>query len=698
MQSLRKILLYLQSCHTTPNCTITGTTPEIANIFRILQHHGIFDTMKSELTYEHDGTICGRMCVVGTQGRFLLYLGASDTIPSIVLTVRPQNSQSSSINPKRTQFDYSSDMVRVLLCDTTDHTYQYEGLGRTSTDLLNTLINAKVKNKEIVYDKFLHEPSSSQTTFVALSDTELTVRVPMENGVYGVLPIPPIGLISARDSLRRVGCMILSQDDLHKSEYKRDVLIAQNDMYSLSMRLCTGTLKLCLYRLDDFSQDCPDPEKPPVPIVVMSHTCNWLDKIVEEIHHDTSTYTEENPRVIGMVAVINSLLRDNIPLASIKEMGFPDDVATFAKISNIDITKALKSMNLVHDDAYTRNTINNGVKKIKNGKSGDVVQPADTTGLTEDTRSRLSEQLPANSKHVCVDFRLEKSGCLTHASAHQNIGLTKKLNGMGVDIGETSIALYSGISFCHSLPYLSHASIFAHIDPSVRIHFINETDFHVTSRTGINNMICDEINKSLELGLEAEWTTVRHNFCIDTASHVCLVKCRITDKGLILFQRCDEQNSVFACAVYVVPGLYEAQITDEFKKTGSHVGSNIESNTEYNVGSNIRSNEFSVVINNITKIAGESVDSRSALLCRATKLLYYINVIYTHKTFNSKDTDTKHIHQMLRKSWLLTQMIETSKLCGGINNSEFYSIYAHLANLADQPLNSVGYWATVPYV
>ena len=104
---------------------------------------------------------------------------------------------------------------------------------------------------------------------------------------------------------------------------------------------------------------------------------------------------------------------------------------------------------------------------------------------------------------------------------------------------------------------------------------------------------------------------------------------------------------------------------------------------------------FNKIIKVIHQLNDEHLDSKQALMRNATMLLFFLNVICVNNSLHKKANDE---HQMLRKAWLCSYRMKASVLCGGVASDEFYSIFAHLANLASLPHDSVGYWSTVPYV
>jgi hypothetical protein len=105
------------------------------------------------------------------------------------------------------------------------------------------------------------------------------------------------------------------------------------------------------------------------------------------------------------------------------------------------------------------------------------------------------------------------------------------------------------------------------------------------------------------------------------------------------------------------------------------------------------------LISVVKKLTSETLSSKSILLRNATETLHIINAMCVHNNhFSTATGDTKKHQKMLRSAWLDTYTHRAAKLSAGIQNPQFYDIYAHLGNLAEIPLNSVGYWATIPYV
>jgi hypothetical protein len=510
---------------------------------------------------------------------------------------------------------------------------------------------------------FSHACKPSDIDLTPESDIEQEVIIPMQSGKE-ILPITRLGLEHAQESLRTVGCMILSGDETENPQFTRNILIAQNHHYQVKMKLHAGVFKLYLYHIEDVLLNDINTNGKAIPITVVSHTCHRLDRMVEEIHTDHTVHNKLQGRVHGMIKLANSLLRESMPLASVKSIAAIPDDTMYMHMTNVDIVASLAGLKLQHDNTSV-------IEKLNKAYGGPFVKYTNANELR--TNQENDEKQPVN-------FILEPSMCLKHAIAHQNKPLAGKLNGMGWDMDQISTALYSGISYCESCPY---PNIYEY-----EIGFVNETDFPTTQRSIIKEII--DRNKKEMFNHSDLWEPVRHNFTTNDGENDRIVECKITQESLLLFRR-----KGMSIGVYAIPGTYKEPAQESISSNPQPI---IKTPNQYSKSSHQHSTSrhSKRVIASMKQIGNKCVDCRTSLLHNATEMLYYINLICMHNPpVPSGKTD---IHKLLRDAWLVTHMIYAANICKGPGNSEFYMIFSHLQNLKSLPFNSVGFWSTVPYV
>jgi hypothetical protein len=734
--TIHEILCSVQGYYKTNTSHTQDSMKAASRIFEVLQEHGCFRTMKAGYDVKNKGNT--KLLIVGKQGRYLLYLDGETTVPSIVLMVPPPvviNESKYSPECKHVRgmsmsngddSKHIRNNVMIFSCDTTtgnsdnqvmdqivgdvvndvrdgagDMTCDNKSLGVTSTNLLCQLNNPTVKNNQIVktMDLFLRSSTCAPIMSNKESDVQMQVNIQYPNNENKVLLITNIGLRGARDALRNTGALTVDEE-------KCSVNIAQNPEYTLHMLLFKGIFKLSLYRTEDvFTCGIDNAE----PMMISSHTFHRLDRVVEEKNYHHVDNSNDEWTVTGMQAVTNALLRTGLVAADV-ESSKPDHNAAFYKdITVKDRAKALNVMNLVSDQPKLISMLN-GIY------SGAVVSYTDAQILTEsiplvsitpipvttlaDTANSSTDTANSSTDTATdsyVDFKLLNSNALNYAIWHQNTGVAGRLyHSFGLDQQEISTALYSGISFCHSIAYVRLQSS-TPLSETTSTCLINETDFPVTYHTEISDII--ENNAiSISTG-DVEWSTLRHNFHVtnernitdetgkhhdddDLSMYARPIECHVTQDGLIFFRIKGSGHEHFAGAVYVVPSIYHRMIGNKYKHKPSC--------------SNAGGKGFHAIVPLIFQLANMTIGSSQELLSNATKLLYYINAICIHKPVAKNRTGNPH--EMLRSAWLVTNMIHASRICKGVNNREFCMIYARLSNLAALPLDSAGYWATVPYV
>ena len=697
MYTIYQKLIQVQKFHDTHSCDITHTGPIIGDIFQILQGQGFFCEKKSGETSttssEYNINVDGCMHVVGKQGRYLLYRGCHTKTPSMILMMPPPHVDTSATNKEHMDMNEKTELednlsnhcyqkLSIFSCETTHNILKEFELGKTSDKILKNLVDIKVHNREIIIEMqfFSHAFQPSHIDLTPKYDAEQEVFIPMQSASDAVLPITRLGLMNARKSLRTIGSVVASKPNMNISDFTRNIVITHNQHFHMNMDIHAGVFKLCLYHTEDVFHNDTQKNMQAVPITVLSHTFHHLDKMVEEIHTDHTIHNKRPQRVRGMLKLANSLLRGNMPLAYVRKIATTPDDAMYRDMSERDIVSALAGLKLQHDDADV-------VRILNKAYDGVFAKQTDANEL-KTIQSIKSTKTPVNYTKPSVDFRLLTSGCLNYAIAHQNTSISGKLNkNWGMDYREISTALCSGISYCESgLDFNTW---------SFETGFINETDFSMTQRTQIKEMIHMKKHDIFEYSRSDEgWENVRHNFTTGENDHMGIITCKIMQEGWLLFQL-----QGMSIGVYVVPSLYrisaqaltssnQVKIPDVIE-TGVKIVDIIKPViTRNHKSTNNATNRES----KMKQIGNKHVGCRISLLCNATEMLYYINIIFMH------NAPQENIHKLVRDAWLVTHMIYAAKICGGFNNSEFYMIYSHLQNLKSLPLDSVGYWATVPYV
>ena len=705
-QVLHQTLSDLQ-CHYTKNRNHTKeSTSTAALVLDILQKNGGLDVANPNYypSQKQDSNIL----MVGNQGRYLLYPDNQTKIPSVVLMVThhtPRNTATNYHTRMKTEkqpinidrdFDETYNKVSIFTCETTGgvheeetsgpfnydsvcgighqhenkikNTFVYDPLGNTSTCLLCKMTNKDVKNSEIVQNMRLFLQPSICTPIVpkTRSGIQIQVHVKTSPQTTNDLSITKVGLRSCKNILRNTGGIATNKEVPW-------ILVAQDVKYTLSVGIQKGTYKLCLYKTEDINIKG---YKNSQPICVMLHNFHRLDVLIEEIHHYNLGGKSIPWHVTGMQAVTNYLLINNMvanPIASSK----PDHMAFFYQsMDERDMAKVIQLMKLVSDKPKN-------VKILNNVFSGDVVSHMNIVHRTND-----------NIADTATDFRIHDSDALKYAIWYQNKDVAAWLcHNKGMDKQEGTAALYSGIAFCHSIAYINLV-LHNNTNATLRVDTINETDLPPTKRKQINSMI--KRNTDIMSNSVTMWSTIRHNFHVpyedtedekvnahkDTriSEHALGIQCHVTNDGLIFFRKIEDQHLKFPGAVYVVPSIY----------------STFQSDMDTSMHNPTITKSTHAIVPLIAQSMSMTTRTKEDLLVNATLMLYYINAICIQK-----DIDNNHQtkpHQILRNVWLETYVIHASRICKGTGNIDFCILHAHLMNLVALPLDSAGYWATVPYV
>ena len=636
------------------------------------------------------------MRIIGNQGRYLLYLDPNIPTPGFVFMLHTDQHR----DPKTCK-----KLPMVFMCNTTtdkgekgnhiDDTNDTTGPGGGGTrTLLASIQNTKTCNSTILR---MMQPFFSGTpslhvdkTPISTSDgTSLVVYVNGKNGTRDSLPIVTDGLRSAQYALR------------HNGFVGADVVIAQNWEYTIRLILQDGVFNLCLYHTEDIFAHTPDIQEP-VALITLSHTFHPYDCVIEKIN-DTISDGKHSRRVTGMLAVVQELLRRNVVAVPIRSMGSNRYGYMYTDMHPTDITNVLHSMCLISDNSHITRTLNRKHKAV-------VVRHVDSTLLFGGTFPSTAMSSDAPTNPVGVNFRIRYSNALHYAVAHQNRVVTGLLNhGFGVDLQEVSIAIRSGVSFCHSCAYDEEPT---EVHRDVYAHMINGSDFPAKFNAAVKRILTESAVAVSSSTHAVSWSKVRHNFHVQQNFHAqkehanpVLIECHVTKSGVVLFRRSVDicsgstrnANKGFVGAVYIVPSL----LVD----TGFDGDEHPSMLTVAATPSAVRPPHPLISIT--TQLASQVPQSPSALLRNATETLFHINAMCIHNNDSNADksvpaqqlydTNAKH-HTMLRKAWLHTNMCKASRLCRGVQNSDFYGIYAHLSNLAALPMHSANYWGTMPYV
>ena len=640
-----------------------------------------------------------------------MYLGEEKIIPTVVFMWYPH------LHMKQSQSRASSDKavtdntakIDIYLCQACHSTSSIQ-LNSVSGYLLEILKNKSIGNRFITKNiERLVRPAQGFT----VPPTEISVEI-SKGGTINIMKVCEYGIRDARLALRNVGV-------LPGQECPIVMIITQNDCYSLQMRLYAGKLSLCLYEMEDILHHISDMESL-VPIFVLSTCCHRLDPLVEETYSLKSEDIPDNThgnkpddehdhklpmfRVKGMKAVMKSLLKQSIVAATVRSMGSDYDITYSKNIHKDEIVKALCALNLTSDNE-------NEAQKFNEKYNVEIIKPAHSTFVlqNEGTVSISDECVPGSSNISIfpVDYRFQNLDALSHSIYHQNTSSLSHVHKChGMDVQELSTAMYSRIAFCHSLKYKDAIS-------TQNVQVINTTDFPGEFSHKIKEIIKSDAAK-LSAAKE-HWSPLRHNFheCNGTdvrkrkdsiiattftglGSIPLLIQFHITENGLIFFRKGEDIRGNFVGVVYVAPCVYRLHV-NMADLTSFNEQDPTSPKQQDPTPFKEQKTTFNEIIKVIHQLNNEHLDSKQALMRNATMLLFFLNVICVNNFLHKKAKNMRCLeHQMLRKAWLCSYRIKASVLCGGVASEEFCSIFAHFANLASLPYDSVGYWSTVPYV
>jgi len=537
--------------------------------------------------------------------------------------------------------------------------------------------------------KVLRGASTAQTAVACRAAAPcpegITVRVPRAHGEpAGTLQIDPLGLECARANLRKRSCLPEWAAEVPASADACGchVVLAQNESYTASMQLCADAFSLQLHHTEDLFAN----PSGAAPLVSMSHRFHPLDRVVEEVHGDQRT----RGKVTGLLAAAQALLRRNMVAASVHSLGVNHGADAYTGMHAMEAAQVAQAMQLVSDDAHVANAVDLHYR-------ANVVQPVHGSELFG---GEAAPAAPAAGAAPATDFHMHHSGALSYAIAHQNTAVTGVLNrGTGLDLQQISTALYSGVAFCHACAYEVAAG-------DTAVHVVNASDFSGAASTAAAALAADAVHAASQAAPAGGWSELRHSFHVarcagergagsdgETAPPLGVV-CHATSSGLLVFRRSGDCASApsFVGVVYVPPCLVDQRPLAQQPCSAAPLASAPPAQTATRP-------QTLALLASVTELAAHTPSSRHALLSTATRSLFHLNAMCMHSNHNHSSSPgmKRRHHEVMRKAWLHTHALRAARLCGGVTNAAFNSIYAHLSNLAALPLNSAGYWATVPY-
>ena len=655
--------------------------------------------LRTETTVKN-GPVIEHVQVVGTQGRYLLFLSSNTNpmVPSFVLmTAHTSRVHTNSINvvPACT--------LRVFRCGTADPTYVDTSHGTSigcGTRIFVQLLQSKSTcNRDIsramqpffVASRPRHSTTACDThSSIHKTRRNLAVCVTQPDGACtGFLPVISEGLLAAQSALR-------SRHDIDA-----DIIIAQNHDLCVKLILFDSEFRLCLYHTEDLLSSHVSR---PVPIVTLSHKFHAFDCIVEEKHDDKFL-----GHVTGLLAVVQELLRRNVIATPIRFMGSNRTRDMYSGMHQTDICSVLSQLHLVSDNIHIARTLNHKYKTP-------VVRYMDSSTLLVESmltpKSSLSNSLGdvASYANEVADvhqnnFQLHHCNALLYASAHHNRTIQGLLNhGFGMDLQEITTAIQSGIAFCNSCAYDQDPVKIDNDTGDVHIHVINGIDFSVDYMDDMTKILTQSVASFS--AHDSLWSKVRHNIHANQdqghGGGLFMVECHVAASGVCFFRRVATDMSrlgglhgKFVGAAFVTPSLLTKFVFEEKEEDATPL------QTQANPGV-IRSPHAMISV--AMELASHDLLSPHALIQNATETLLLINAMCVHNNVRNTRTNMKtyglnrKYHKMLRQAWLHTNMFKAARMCGGTGNPDFYRLYSHLSKLSLLPMDTVNFWVTMPYV
>lgn len=545
-------------------------------------------------------------------------------------------------------------------------------------------------------------------------------------GNVATLHVQPLGLQLAREVLRTQGGLEKNNKKSvqgHESGPTPKMILAASEHYILRMHLQAGVFNLQLHHTDDILKTANGFQEPN-PIVQVSHSFHTMDKLVEETQYVCRNQSVGVPvttardcvHVVGLLAVTQALLRQNMAAQSLRTLGHNPQMQSYESMPATGITSVLRAMLLKTDDKRVSHTINRVHKGSVVTYSESVALPMNAT----ECNSKLEEASHEASAVLrrAENIRVHYSSALSYGIAHQNPGIRSLLNySAGLDMGCATVALLSGVSFCHSCAYKSAPSI--NIQSSSKqclggVHFINASDFDKVSYETAREMIDSHLAQTLSTNNNLQWCRVRHNFEADWSPQSDPdnggISCHVLASGMLFFRRDNNYQDSVIGALYVppkiVPSSSHAKPPSAAEPTNISEKKTFPTKTAldkfstcqrthavqdpYETASICRATET------ISILASQNLPCTQSLLHNATTMLFHINSICRHAKQYKCKRDEHHL--MMRHAWLHTNTLHAVRICGGIKNVEFVRTYSHLSSLANLPLENVGFWSTIPYV
>jgi len=561
--------------------------------------------------------------------------------------------------------------------------------------------------------------SSGQTASVPVFITETS-------GNVVTLHVQPLGLQLAREILRRQGGLEGNCENSvqgHEGVATTKMILAANEDYILRMHLEAGVFNLQLHNTDDVLT-AANRFHEPKPIVQVSHTFHIMDKLVEETQYTCKNLlaklcvssARDCTNVVGLLAVTQALLRQNMAAKGLRSMGHNPQTQIYQSMPATGITSVLRAMRLKTDDRRLSRTLNRIHK-------GDVVKYTDSVEVSlAGTKCDLNVVQPTPKASVTTttieNVKVHYSSALSYGIAHQNPGIRSLLNySAGLDLGRTTLALLSGISFCHSCAYKSTPSISVMSATNQclgGVHFINASDFDSASYAIAKKMIDTHLAETFSNKSNLKWCRVRHNFTADwdhnSDPNEAGISCHVLESGMLFFRRdnCFVDNCVGA--LYIPPNIVPSPLdttppsaltpineSEEQAHAMTKVSDKLLScQRTHPVTDPFKTVSIRRATETVSAIADENLPCTRSLLQNATKMLFHLNSICRHAKQYKCRRDEHHL--MMRHAWLHTNTLHAVRICGGIKNVEFARTYSHLSSLANLPLDNVGFWSTIPYV
>ena len=594
--------------------------------------------------------------------------------------------------------------IHVFHC-TWDPCVEYLTSGSVSMGV--TLSDKTISNTDILrsLQPFLEAPDPTDVTRswcpsnIDATNVCVTVCIPQPDGLLKTLHVTSTGLQCVRHALRGQGG--LSSHNIH------NFIIAQDAEHTLRVLIGQGAFKMQLHKTEDIftpSHSQKDTDTPA--LIKISHRFHPMDQLVEETAETLlpTGLGEGLCGVTGMLATAQLIMRRNMSAAPLRSMGSNRTNSLYSSMRPCEIIRVLQAMRLVTDNPYVASSLNR--LRTNNSPKGAVVTLVSNADLT---CSASCSELTGDGPKLTGDVRLHQCGAQSYAIAHQNASITSFLNrNIGLNMAEISTALYSGIAFCHACAYDARPTLTNKQGKSMNL--INMSDFTVDQMDAVHAYVIEDNiylktqtlpSVNVSFNHTPSWSRLRHNFRVSDGTgehHIpSQIECIATASGLVYFRREDEEYSLndidsaaFIGAVYVPPKL-NLRSTEQKPAKSPVKPSSLQI---YN--SALPHLITHALVPLVSQLAVQNASSRRVFLQNATETLFHLNSICLNNPVTRFGKPCNHV--MLRKAWLHTHMLRAARLCEGVNNADYYALFAHLSNKAAQPLNRVDYWASIPYV